>query len=113
MKRFARTGFEKVRNHFGVTRLSQVAALAALQDQDWMNHVVREVKAARIRIAEIATANGLKPLLSATNFVTIDCGRDGTHAKAIVEGLLQHTTVLIVLCVVICWWAYAKVVENV
>lgn len=83
-------GFEKVRNHFGVTRLSQVAALAALQDQDWMNHVVREVKAARIRIAEIATANGLKPLLSATNFVTIDCGRDGIHAKAIVEGLLQH-----------------------
>ncbi len=83
-------GFEKVRNHFGVTRLSQVAALAALQDQDWMNHVVREVKAARIRIAEIATANGLKPLPSATNFVTIDCGRDGAYAKSIVDGLLQH-----------------------
>ncbi len=83
-------GFEKVRNHFGVTRLSQVAALAALQDQDWMNHVVREVKAARIRIAEIATANGLKPLPSATNFVTIDCGRDGAFAKLIVEGLLKH-----------------------
>ncbi len=83
-------GFEKVRNHFGVTRLSQVAALTALQDQDWMNHVVREVKAARIRIAEIATANGLKPLPSATNFVTIDCGRDGAFAKLIVEGLLKH-----------------------
>ena len=61
-------GFEKVRNHFGVTRLSQVAALTALQDLDWMNHVVREVKVARIRIAEIAAANGLKPLPSATNF---------------------------------------------
>ena len=83
-------GFEKVRNHFGVTRLSQIAALAALQDQDWMNHVVREVKAARIKIAEIATANGLKPLPSATNFVTIDCGRGGAYAKSIVEGLLQH-----------------------
>ena len=83
-------GFEKVRNHFGVTRLSQVAALTALQDLDWMNHVVREVKVARIRIAEIAAANGLKPLPSATNFVTIDCGRDGAYAKSIVEGLLQH-----------------------
>lgn len=83
-------GFEKVRNHFGVTRLSQVAAFTALHDQDWMNHVVREVKAARIRIAEIAKANGLKPLPSATNFVTIDCGRDGAFAKSIVEGLLQH-----------------------
>ena len=82
--------FDKVRNHFGVTRLSQVAALAALQDQDWMHHVVREVKAARIRIAEIATANGLKPLPSATNFETIDCGRDSAYAKSIVESLLQH-----------------------
>ncbi len=83
-------GFEKVRNHFGVTRLSQIAALAALQDQDWMQYVVREVSKARIRITEIARANGLKPLPSATNFVTIDCGRDGIYAKSIVEGLLQH-----------------------
>jgi histidinol-phosphate aminotransferase len=82
--------FDKVRNHFGVTRLSQVAALAAIQDQDWMHHVVREVAAARERLYEIARANGLKPIPSATNFVTIDCGRDGDYAKAIVEGLLQH-----------------------
>ena len=83
-------GFEKVRNHFGVTRLSQVAALAALHDQDWMNHVVREVAVARVRIVEIANSNGLKPLPSATNFVTIDCGRDGAYAKSIVEGLLAN-----------------------
>jgi histidinol-phosphate aminotransferase len=83
-------GFEKVRNHFGVTRLSQVAALAALQDQDWKDHIVREVAAASTRIADIAKANGLKPLPSATNFVTIDCGRDSAYAKSIVEGLLAH-----------------------
>ncbi len=84
------TNYDKVRNHFGVTRLSQAAALAALQDQDWMHHVVREVKAARERLYEIARANGLKPIPSATNFVTIDCGRDGDYAKAIVEGLLKY-----------------------
>jgi histidinol-phosphate aminotransferase len=82
--------YDKVRNHFGVTRLSQVAALAALEDQDYMRHVVSEVAAARERLYEIARANGHTPLASATNFVTIDCGRDGAYAKAIVEGLLQH-----------------------
>ena len=84
------SSYDKVRNHFGVTRLSQVAALAALQDQDWMHHVVNEVAAARERLYDIARANGLKPLISATNFVTIDCGRDGAHAAAIVAGLLNH-----------------------
>jgi len=84
------SSYDKVRNHFGVTRLSQVAALAALADQDWMHHVVREVAAGRERLYEIARANGLKPLTSATNFVTIDCGRDGDYAKAIVAGLLQY-----------------------
>ena len=84
------SSYDKVRNHFGVTRLSQVAALAALQDQDWMHHVVREVSAGRDRLYDIARANGLKPLTSATNFVTIDCGRDGSYTTAIVAGLLQH-----------------------
>jgi histidinol-phosphate aminotransferase len=84
------SSYDKVRNHFGVTRLSQVAALAALQDQDWMHHVVGEVSAGRERLYEIARANGLKPLASATNFVTTDCGRDGAYATAIVAGLLNH-----------------------
>ena len=84
------SNFDKVRNHFGVSRLSQIAALAALQDQEWMNHVVREVSTARIRISEIAVANALKPLSSATNFVTIDCGRDGAYARSIVESLLAY-----------------------
>ena len=39
------------------------------------------------RIAEIATANGLKPLPSATNFVAVDCGGDVVFAKRMVEEL--------------------------
>jgi histidinol-phosphate aminotransferase len=83
-------GFEKVRNHFGVTRLSQAAAVAALSDQSWLAFVKHEVHKSRERIYRISKNNGFAPIVSATNFVTIDCGKDGAYAKTIVEGLLQH-----------------------
>lgn len=82
--------FDKIRNHFGIGRMSQAGAIAAIQDQDWVQHVKREVITARARIRAIALENGLKPLPSATNFMAIDCGRDGTYTRAIVDGLLQH-----------------------
>lgn len=79
--------FDKVRDHFGISRISQAGALAALQDQDWLKSVQRRTVAARARLAVIATANGLRPLPSATNFVTVDCGRDGDHARKILAEL--------------------------
>lgn len=80
--------FHRVRNHFGVNRLGQVAALAALQDQAWLAHVVAEVETSRDRIGAIAKAQGFTPIPSATNFVTIDCGRDAAYAKAILDNLV-------------------------
>ena len=47
--------------------------------------VVAKVAAAREEIAAIARANGLTPLPSATNFVTIDCGRDGDYARRVLD----------------------------
>jgi histidinol-phosphate aminotransferase len=82
--------FDKIRNHFGMNRLATAAALAALKDQAYLSEVVGKIHAARERIAGIARANGLQPLPSATNFVAIDAGRDGTHARAIVDGLMEH-----------------------
>lgn len=82
--------FDKIRNHFGMARISTVAALAALEDQAYLREVVGKIGAARERIAGIASKNGLRPLPSATNFVAIDCGRDGTYARAIVDGLMDH-----------------------
>jgi histidinol-phosphate aminotransferase len=79
--------FNKVRNHFGVSRISQAGALAALSDQAYLTNVRGWVGEARAQIAGIAAANGLKALASATNFVAVDCGRDGIFAKAIVEEL--------------------------
>ncbi|MFN3526581.1 MAG: pyridoxal phosphate-dependent aminotransferase [Paracoccus sp. (in: a-proteobacteria)] len=79
--------FDRVRNHFGVNRIAQAGALAALADQGWLAHVVAEVAAARDRIARIGAANGLTALPSATNFVTLDTGRDGAFARALVAAL--------------------------
>ena len=77
--------FDKVRDHFGMSRVSQIGALAALADQGWLAEVRRRVIAARVRVAEIAGASGLRALPSATNFVTVDCGRDGDHARSILR----------------------------
>jgi histidinol-phosphate aminotransferase len=79
--------FDKVRDHFGMGRISQAGALAALQDQGWLKSVQSRTIAARARLSAIATANGLRPLPSATNFVTIDCGRDGDHARKVLAEL--------------------------
>jgi histidinol-phosphate aminotransferase len=79
--------FDRVRNHFGVTRLGQVAALAALADQDWLHQVVGNVAAARERLYEIAEAAGLGAVSSQANFVAIDCGRDGDYAMKVLKAL--------------------------
>ena len=44
----------------------------------------------RERIAEIARENGLTPLPSATNFVTIDCGSDGEFASRVLKEMLSR-----------------------
>ncbi len=84
------SNFEKVRNHYGINRLAQVAALAALNDQDYLRATVSRIADARIRIASVAKANGLEPIPSATNFVALDCGRDGGYAKRVMDELLQR-----------------------
>ncbi len=82
--------FNKIRNHFGMCRISQAGALAALADQSWLAHVRTEVASSRDRLAAIAQANGLTALPSATNFVTIDCGGDGAFARATLAALTAH-----------------------
>ena len=75
--------FDKIRDHFGMSRISQAGALAALADQDWLRAVQARTVTARAKVSEIARANGLTPLPSATNFVTVDCGRDGDYARRV------------------------------
>jgi histidinol-phosphate aminotransferase len=77
--------FDKIRDHFGMARVSQAGALAALADQDWLASVQARTLTARARLSGIAARNGLVALPSATNFVTIDCGRDGDYARRVLS----------------------------
>jgi histidinol-phosphate aminotransferase len=83
------SAFNKIRNHFGMSRISQAGALAALADQNWLHHVQSEVAASRETLARIARMQGLTPLPSATNFVTIDCGEGGTFARRVLAALAE------------------------
>ncbi len=84
------TAFNKIRNHFGMTRISQAGALAALADQDYLQKVKETVWNSCATIASIARDNDLTPLPTATNFVTIDCGKDGDYAKRVVAELVAR-----------------------
>lgn len=79
--------FDKVRNHFGINRIAQAGALAALQDQFYVKEVVVRVNEAKARISMIGKAQELSPIPSAASFQTLDCGRDAAFATAIVQGL--------------------------
>jgi len=82
--------FDKIRNHFGMNRVAQAGALAALRDRGWLAQVQARVAEARDEIARIATENGLSALPSAANFVAVDCGRDGAFARAVLAALVAR-----------------------
>ncbi len=82
--------FEKIRNHYGINRVGQIGALAALEDQEFLAEAVTRIARARELIGAIARDNGLQPLSSAANFVTIDCGGDGDFAKRVLDALIAQ-----------------------
>lgn len=82
--------FDRIRNHFGMSRVSVAGALAALEDQDYLRGIIEQVAMARKKIAETASVNGLHALVSHTNFVTIDCGQDGAFARRVLQGLIDQ-----------------------
>lgn len=82
--------FDKIRNHFGMSRVSVAGAMAALADGANLKSVLARTQSARERISAIARDHDLVTLPSATNFVTIDCGRDGDYARAVLAELGQR-----------------------
>lgn len=79
--------FNRIRDHFGINALAQVAGIAALADQAHLQWVVAQTALARERIGRIAARVGFTALPSATNFVAVDCGRDAAYAQSILDGL--------------------------
>lgn len=82
--------FDKIRNHFGVNRIAQAGALAAVKDQEWLTQIRQDVATSRDALSRIAAENGLTALPSATNFVTIDCGQDGDFARAVLAEMIDQ-----------------------
>lgn len=81
------SAFNRIRNHFGISNVAQAAGIAALADQAYLRQSLAEVHNALRDTAAIAARHGLRPLPTATNFVAIDCGRDGPYAQALLDGL--------------------------
>lgn len=81
------SAFNRIRNHFGISNIAQSGAIAALADAAHLASSIEAVRQSLAAIANIARRHGLEPLQTATNFIAIDCGRDGPHAQAILNGL--------------------------
>lgn len=79
------TVFQNIRQHFGVNRNGQIAALASLEDDDFIRGVVAEVARGREEYYALAARHGLRSVPSLTNFVCIEIG---TRAQA--EAFLQE-----------------------
>jgi histidinol-phosphate aminotransferase len=84
------SAFNRIRNHFGISNVAQAAGVAALADQDFLKQTLADVKASLADTAAIVERYGFKPIPTATNFLTVDCGRDGAYAQAILDGLAKH-----------------------
>ena len=67
---------------FNVNVAAQVAAIAALSDEAWMEASVARVRAERARVADQLAAIGLPPAPSQTNFLFLDTGRDSSRVAA-------------------------------
>jgi histidinol-phosphate aminotransferase len=80
--------FQKIRQHFGVNRNGQLAALAALDDVQFVRAVVAEVARGRAEYAALGERTGCRTLPSATNFVCFEIGSRAT-AEALVATLLN------------------------
>ncbi len=84
------SAFDKIRDHYCMNRTAEIGAVAALGDRQWLAQVIEQTREAKARIAEIARNHNLGVIASATNFVTLDCGRDSTFARKVMEGILQR-----------------------
>lgn len=83
------TELGKIRNHFGVNRLAQAGALAALQDDAFLTSVIERVSEGRQEYYALAERLGLSYIPSATNFVAIDVG-SGDRARKLLARLQEQ-----------------------
>ncbi|MDR0886957.1 MAG: histidinol-phosphate transaminase [Clostridiales Family XIII bacterium] len=65
-----------IRQTFGINRLAQVAALAALDDEDYLQYVIESNSDALKTMEDYFDSRGLKYITSYANFIWVDLGVD-------------------------------------
>jgi histidinol-phosphate aminotransferase len=81
------TQLTKVKDVFNVSRLAQGAAIAAMEDQEFIEKCARMNEQGRNYLQSQFTKMGLSYFPSQSNFIMVDCGIRGDIAAA---GLLKH-----------------------
>ncbi len=81
----------RVRQPFNVNTPAQVAAEAALQDDDHIENSRSENTSGLVQIAEGLQTLNLEQIPSVANFIAFDCGRD---AMPVYEGLLRQGVIV-------------------
>jgi histidinol-phosphate aminotransferase len=84
-------GLNRVREPFPVNRLAQMGALAALEDEGFRARVLSETERGRELLSLRFKELGLRCLISHTNFLFLDLGRD---AQAVHEALLRRGIII-------------------
>lgn len=83
------SGFNRIRNHFGVNRLAQLAAAASIKDTTFINKIKQKVESGRQRIYTLANSLNLEYVPSATNFVAVNIGNE-PQANTLITTLAQE-----------------------
>lgn len=81
--------FQKIRHHFGVNRVAQSGALAALDDHAYVREVVADIARGREEYHALGERLAARTLPSATNFVCFEIGTR-SQAEAMVDALLER-----------------------
>jgi histidinol-phosphate aminotransferase len=76
---------DRVRPPFGLSAVAQAAALAALDDAEYVARVVAQTRAGRARLLEIARRHGLEAIPSQANFVLMHVGDSAGLAEALLR----------------------------
>ncbi len=84
------SSFNKVRNHFGVNKIGQIAALSALEDQEYLLKTLNAVEKSKFKIKSIFGDMGFSSIDSRTNFVAVNIGNDPNKAKKFLSELIEN-----------------------
>ncbi|MED5580190.1 MAG: aminotransferase class I/II-fold pyridoxal phosphate-dependent enzyme [Nitrospinota bacterium] len=79
-------GLNKIRLHFGVSRIAQIGALASLKDEQHIEDVVNQVNKGKKEYYELAEQLNLNYIVSGANFVSFDL-KTRDKAKKVLKAL--------------------------